>query len=137
MIGDIVGGARVGADYLHGQHFQLLHRAPFADADARYVATGAVLCEQRATFGGQRLVHRAQPFFRPGRRLESLQGLFDQVQIPHPDAGRVSIVVLEGLPFGIEKAQRSAYSQGFTDIARHGLLRRAIPLHPVESPHVP
>ncbi|MOA53860.1 hypothetical protein D3C78_1773830 [compost metagenome] len=59
MISDIVGGARVGADHVHGQHFQLLHRPPLAGDDLRYVATGAVLREQRTTLGGQRFVDHA------------------------------------------------------------------------------
>ncbi|MNN94832.1 hypothetical protein D3C81_2135330 [compost metagenome] len=66
-----------------------------------------------------------------------MQGFFDQVQVTHPDAGGITIVALEWLPVAIEKVQRGAHAQGFADIARHGLLRRAIPLHPVESPHVP
>ncbi|CAI8922775.1 hypothetical protein EMIT0180MI3_360005 [Priestia megaterium] len=66
-----------------------------------------------------------------------MQGLFDPVQIAHPDAGRVAIVALEGLPAGVEKIQRGADTQGLADVTGHRLLRRTVPLHPVEGPHVP
>ena len=137
MIGNVVGSAGVGADVFHREHFQVLHVSSFALSRPRDVAAGAVFAEQCATFCGQGVVDGPQQFFGPGGRCESLQGFFDQMQITHPDAGRVTIIALERLPITVEEIQRGAYTQGFADIASHGLLRRAVPLHPVECPHIP
>ena len=66
-----------------------------------------------------------------------MQGFFNQVQVVDPHAGRVALVALQRLTVAVEEVQGCADAQGFTDIACHGLLGRAIPLHPVERPHVP
>ena len=66
-----------------------------------------------------------------------MQGFFDQVQVAHPYAGRVAGIAFERLPGSVEERQGRAYAKSFADVARHGLLGRAIPLHPVEGPDIP
>lgn len=83
LVGNVVGGARVGADGVHREHLQLLYRAAILLGDGRHMAAGAVFGEQCAALGGEGLVDGAEQVFRPGRRLEALQGFFDQVQVAH------------------------------------------------------
>ena len=78
LVGDVAGGAGVGADVLHGEHFQLLHRAAIDLADGGHMAAGAVLGKQRAALGGEGFVDGAEQVLRPSGRLEALQGLIDR-----------------------------------------------------------
>ncbi|MNI35020.1 hypothetical protein D3C73_890310 [compost metagenome] len=137
MVGDVVGGGGVGADDIDRQHVQVLDPALAFLCHFGHVATGAVFGEQRTALGGQRFIDRAQQLFRPGWRFEALQCFFNQMQVAHPHAGRVAVVAHERLAVVVEEIQRGPHTQGFADVACHGLLRRAIPLHPVEGPHVP
>ncbi|MNR49808.1 hypothetical protein D3C85_1692380 [compost metagenome] len=66
-----------------------------------------------------------------------MQGLFDLVQVVQSDTRWIALITFERLAVGIKETQRGAHPQGFADVASHGLLRRAIPLYPVERPHVP
>ena len=137
LVGNVVGCAGVGADVVHQQHFQLLHRSAVFFGNGGQVAAGAVLGKECAALGGEGFVDGTEQVLRPGRRLEPLQGFFDQVQVAHPYAGWVAGIALERLPGCVEERQSRAYAKGFADVARHGLLGRAIPLHPVEGPDVP
>lgn len=132
MVGDIVGSGRVGADDSDWQHVQMLHPALTFLSLARYVTTGAVLDKQRAALGCQGFVDGAKQILWPGWWLEPLQGFFDFVQITHTHAGGIACFALQWLAVVIEKIQGGADAQRFTDIACHRLLRRAVPLHPVE-----
>lgn len=137
LVGNVAGGAGVGADVLHREHFQLLDRAAVFLGDGRHMATGAIFREQCAALGGEGLVDGAEQVFRPGRRFEPLQGFFDQVEVAYAHARWVARVTLERLAGAVEEGQGGAYTEGFADIARHRLLGRAVPLHPVEGPDIP
>ncbi|MNT41891.1 hypothetical protein D3C72_1782740 [compost metagenome] len=101
------------------------------------MTTCAVFGEQGAALGCQGFVDRAQQIFRPGRRRESLQGFFDQVQVAHADTGGIAGVAHQRLAVLVEEVQRGADAQRFADVAGHRLFRRAVPLHPFERPHAP
>ena len=88
-------------------------------------------------WAGERLVDGAEQLLGPGRRFEALQGFFDQVEVAHAYAGRITCIALKGLARAIEKRQGRPHAEGFADIACHRLLGRAVPLHPVEGPDVP
>jgi len=103
LVCDVGGGAGVGTDVVHRQHFQCLHRAATFLADGGHVAAGAVLGEQRAALSGEGLVDRPEQFFGPGGRFEALQGFFDQVEVAHSYAGRVTRIALKRLASAIEK----------------------------------
>ncbi|MNL02997.1 hypothetical protein D3C87_1235210 [compost metagenome] len=137
VVGDVVGCARIRADDVHGQHGQVLHPALTFLSLARAVAAGAVFGKQCAALGCQRFVDNAKQRFWPGGWFQPLQGFFDRMQIAHADTGGVAFIALQWLAVGIEEIQCCADAQRFADIARHWLLRRAVPLHPVERPHVP
>ena len=137
MVGNVVGRVRIGADHRDGQHVQMLHPAVALLSLVRDVATGAVFGKQRTTLGGQRLVDRPEQLLGPGGRLQALQGFFDFIQVAHAHAGGVAVIALQRLAVGIEEVQSRADAQSLSNIARHRLLRRTVPLHPVKRPHVP
>src|SRR5471030_2449024 len=98
MVGNVVRSGGVGTYRRDRQQFELLYRTSIDLLNTRHMATGAVLGKQRTTFGGQGFVDAAEQVFRPRRRLEPLQGLFDQLQVAHTDTGGVACITFERLP---------------------------------------
>ncbi|MNZ54200.1 hypothetical protein D3C78_720970 [compost metagenome] len=145
VVGDVVGGGRVGADFAdrHQLHPPLRH-APFGEIAVgaqrlhmRAVAIHAIGLEQRTTKGGALQVDLAEQFGGPGRRPEALEGFFEGVEVTQAHAGGIALVAHYRLAVAAEHAQGGANAEGFADVARHGLHGRAVPLHPVEFPDVP
>ncbi len=101
------------------------------------MAARAVFSEQRPTLGRTRTIDGAQDFFRPQRRFEPLQGLLKLIKIADTHRRRITCVAGQRLALLIEHLEGRADAQGFADVARHRLLGRAIPLHPIEGPDVP
>ncbi len=142
VVGDVVGGGRIGADHLGRHHVH----APLGIASGGGVfrrlhlgcmAEGAVGFEQGAALGGALQVDAAEEVFRPGRRFQLLQGFFQGVQVVQAYAGGVALLALQRLAVLVEDLQARADAEGLADIARHRLHGRAVPLHPVEFPDVP
>lgn len=143
MVGNIVGRGRIGTDERPRKDWHApvwitaLSEALVDRFGLGVVTVRAVFPVQRASLARLLEIDLAQPYLRPAWRAQLHHGGFNSMQVSHTHAGRITLGLGNRPAILLQQLQPRTNPQCLSNVARHRLHGRTVPLNPVEVPDIP